>query len=115
MTGGNIVFLGNTGKNLGAGMSGGVAYAYDLDGSFSSRCNLEMIDLDPLDIDDLRLLKNLITEHHNYTKSSVAKFILSDFDQQMHYFVKVFPKEYKKVLSIKNAELNVSNSKIEVK
>lgn len=98
MTGGIAVILGNTGRNFAAGMSGGVAYVYDLDNSFASKCNMEMIDLDPLDQDDAIVLQDLITKHYAHTDSKVAKFVLDDFDNQLKQFVKVFPKDYKKVV-----------------
>jgi len=98
MTGGCVVVLGNTGRNFGAGMSGGIAYVYDVRGDFHSSCNTEMVDLDPLSDDDARQLFGMISKHSELTLSTVAKFILSDFDQQIRHFVKVFPKEYKKVL-----------------
>ncbi len=98
MTGGRVVVLGDTGRNFAAGMSGGIAFIYDVKGIFSSLCNPEMVDLDPLDENDAFELKQLLQEHFNYTESSVAKFVLNDFDNQLKNFVKVFPKDYKKVL-----------------
>ncbi|GAA3913940.1 glutamate synthase large subunit [Chitinophaga oryziterrae] len=98
MTGGKAVILGETGRNFGAGMSGGIAYVYDVKGTFESRCNKDMIDLDPLDQEDAAILQDLITKHHAYTNSTVAKFILKDWENQLRHFVKVFPKEYKAVL-----------------
>ncbi len=98
MTGGVAVILGSTGRNFAAGMSGGVAYIYNLDNSFASKCNMEMVDLDPLDGDDANSLNDLITKHYAYTASTVAKFVLDDFDNQLKHFIKVFPKDYKKVV-----------------
>lgn len=102
MTGGRVVILGNTGRNFAAGMSGGIAYAYDVNGSFPSRCNTEMVDLDPLDDADARELRKLIEEHLSYTNSSVARFVLNDLEAQLKNFIKVFPKDYKKVLAQAN-------------
>ncbi len=99
MTGGKAVILGETGRNFGAGMSGGIAYIYDVKGLFAGRCNKEMIDLDPLEQADAAELQDLITKHHAYTNSTVAKFILKDWENQLRHFVKVFPKEYKAVLN----------------
>ncbi|HJT72709.1 MAG TPA: glutamate synthase large subunit, partial [Chitinophaga sp.] len=104
MTGGNAVILGETGRNFGAGMSGGIAYIYDVKNTFAGRCNKDMIDLDPLDQEDVAQLHDLITKHHAYTNSTVAKFILKDWENQLRHFVKVFPKEYKAVLSAKKAQ-----------
>jgi len=98
MTGGNIVILGETGRNFAAGMSGGIAYVYDVKNKFDTLCNKEMVDLDPLDEADEILLHNLISKHYQFTKSSVANFVLNDFDNQLKNFVKVFPKDYKKAL-----------------
>jgi len=98
MTGGCVVVLGDTGRNFAAGMSGGIAYVYDVKGTFSTMCNHEMVDLDPLDEEDQAELKQLISEHTQYTKSTVGAFILNDFENQAKNFIKVFPKDYKKVL-----------------
>ena len=98
MTGGKVVILGDTGRNFAAGMSGGIAYIYDVNGSFNINCNTEMVDLDPLGEEDSAELKELINQHYTYTGSTVAQFILKDFDNQLRNFVKVFPRDYKKVL-----------------
>jgi glutamate synthase (NADPH/NADH) large chain len=99
MTGGNVIVLGGTGRNFAAGMSGGIAYVYDVKKQFDSLCNLEMVDLDNVESDDEKLLQEMIQKHFEYTNSTVAKFILNDFDNQLKNFVKVFPKDYKKVLA----------------
>jgi glutamate synthase (NADPH/NADH) large chain len=98
MTGGRVVILGDTGRNFAAGMSGGIAYIYDVKGQFPALCNKEMVDLDPLGQDDIQELKDMIQRHYAYTASTVAKFVLDDFENQHKNFVKVFPKDYKKVL-----------------
>ncbi len=98
MTGGRVVVLGDTGRNFAAGMSGGIAYVYDVKGKFPDNCNREMIDLDPLDADDAQILQQMISRHYSYTGSTVAKFILNDFENQLKNFIKVFPKDYKKAL-----------------
>ncbi|MFT3843446.1 MAG: glutamate synthase large subunit [Lacibacter sp.] len=102
MTGGRVVILGDTGRNFAAGMSGGIAYVYDVKNHFNSNCNKEMVDLDPVGDDDAVELKQMIQKHYDYTGSSVAKFVLDDFENQLQHFVKVFPSDYKKVLQ-KNA------------
>lgn len=99
MTGGRVVILGDTGRNFAAGMSGGLAFVYDVKGNFPSRCNMEMVDLDPLSEEDAKELRIMIEDHFHYTHSTVAKFILEDFDNQLKNFIKVFPKDYKKVLA----------------
>jgi glutamate synthase (NADPH) large chain len=101
MTGGKAVILGATGRNFGAGMSGGIAYVWDVQKTFASNCNLEMIDLDPMNDDDAQELFDLIEQHHRYTGSTVARLILDDFDNQLPHFVKVFPKDFKKAIKAK--------------
>jgi glutamate synthase (NADPH/NADH) large chain len=98
MTGGRVVILGETGRNFAAGMSGGIAYIYDVKGQFAAHCNKEMVDLDPVAEEDVEELHHLISQHYQYTRSTVAGFVLQDWDNQLKNFVKVFPKEYKKVL-----------------
>jgi glutamate synthase (NADPH/NADH) large chain len=98
MTGGTVVILGDTGRNFAAGMSGGIAYIYDVNAKFADNCNREMVDLDPVDTDDAVLLKAMIQKHFDNTGSAVAKFVLGDFENQLKNFVKVFPQDYKKAL-----------------
>jgi glutamate synthase (NADPH) large chain len=108
MTGGRVVILGNTGRNFAAGMSGGIAYVYDVEGKFASLCNTEMVELDPLETEDASEVREMIARHYAYTASNVAKFVLGDFDNQLQHFVKVFPKDYKKVLLEKKGQLVTS-------
>ena len=103
MTGGRVVILGDTGRNFAAGMSGGIAYVYDVKEKFSINCNQEMVDLDPVAEEDAAELKQMIQKHFEHTGSTVAKFILGDFENQLRHFVKVFPTDYKKAL-IKSAQ-----------
>jgi glutamate synthase (NADPH) large chain len=107
MTGGNVVILGETGRNFAAGMSGGIAYVYDVQHKFASLCNKEMVDLDPTGHIDEQLLHGMISRHFEYTHSTVAGFILNDFENQLKNFVKVFPKDYKRVLG-ENKELRIT-------
>jgi glutamate synthase (NADPH/NADH) large chain len=107
MTGGTVVVLGETGRNFAAGMSGGIAYVYDVRGQFPTHCNTEMVDLDPLSDEDLPGLRQMIYDHYLYTGSTVAKFLLDDFDNQQKHFVKVFPRDYKKVLLQREANLRL--------
>ena len=129
MTGGTVVVLGNTGRNFAAGMSGGVAYVYDPDGDFQSRCNMAMVALDPVlsaaeqeaKVDralwhsttrggegqtDEAILKALIERHFKYTGSTRARKLLDDWNNARQKFVKVFPTEYKRALG----ELNVGKA-----
>ena len=99
MTGGKAVILGETGRNFAAGMSGGVAYVYDLSGKFSSRCNMEMVKLGPVEHpDDIADLKSLIEEHLASTKSEVAEEILDDWYNNLGNFVRVMPVDYERML-----------------
>ena len=99
MTGGRAVILGKTGRNFGAGMSGGIAYVYDQDKSFEKRCNLSTFELEKLKVkEDLDELKELIEKHFRYTGSSVAKKILDNWKKETHNFVKVMPTDFKRVL-----------------
>ncbi|MFN8265504.1 MAG: glutamate synthase large subunit [Chitinophagaceae bacterium] len=104
MTGGRVVILGATGRNFAAGMSGGIAYIYDVKGNFAVNCNKEMVDLDPVGEADVAELKQMIQQHADFTGSTVARFVLDDFENQLKNFVKVFPKDFKKVLLQKAAE-----------
>jgi glutamate synthase (NADPH/NADH) large chain len=102
MTGGRVVILGDTGRNFAAGMSGGIAYVYDVKGKFSGNCNTEMVDLDPVGEGDIQELHEMISRHYAFTGSTVAKFVLDDFENQLKNFIKVFPKDYKKALMHKS-------------
>ena len=109
MTGGTAVILGGTGRNFAAGMSGGIAYVYDVNNQFDQLCNKEMVDLDPLDQTDAQILHDMVTRHYAYTASSVAKFVLDDFENQLKNFIKVFPRDYKKVLMEKSEKSKVKS------
>jgi glutamate synthase (NADPH/NADH) large chain len=99
MTGGKVVILGTTGRNFAAGMSGGIAYIFDEAGDFDTRCNAEMVDLEPLtDREEIEEILALIQRHAVYTGSGRAKNILADWDRCLPRFVKVIPRDYKRVL-----------------
>ena len=126
MTGGTVVVLGMTGRNFAAGMSGGVAYVFDEEGTFASRCNMAQVSLEPVEeeflarqgsdagdeleshgkvdvrhlgeIDEV-LLKGLIDRHYRYTSSRQALRVLNDWERYRRRFVKVMPHEYRRVLS----------------
>jgi glutamate synthase (NADPH) large chain len=100
MTGGTVVVLGVTGRNFAAGMSGGYAYVFDIEGDFARRCNTAMVDLEPLvEPDDEARVKRLIENHQKYTGSRRAAEILEKWPQYRARFVKVFPKEYRRALA----------------
>jgi len=126
MTGGTVVVLGMTGRNFAAGMSGGVAYVFDEDGTFESRCNMAQVALEPVEEEfaarqgsesgdeleahgrvdvrhlgmaDEALLKMLVERHATYTGSERAKSILADWAASRRKFVKVMPHEYRRALA----------------
>jgi glutamate synthase (ferredoxin) len=99
MTGGRVIVLGKTGRNFAAGMSGGVAYVLDAAGAFQRRCNTQMVELEPLDQpEDIQLVRSLIARHVQYTGSELGSRVLQDFDALQPLFVKVMPRDYKRVL-----------------
>lgn len=98
MTGGRVVILGRTGRNFAAGMTGGVAYVYDPDGELPANLNSEMVELETLDEDDADWLHGTIQVHVDATDSAVGQRILSDWSGQQRHFVKVMPRDYKRVL-----------------
>ncbi|EHA8586599.1 glutamate synthase 1 [Cocos nucifera] len=105
MTGGTVVILGKTGRNFAAGMSGGVAYVLDVDGKFHTRCNTELVDLEKVEEeDDITMLKMMIQQHQRRTSSELAKEVLANFHNLLPKFVKVFPRDYKRVLQNLEAE-----------
>jgi len=99
MTGGRVVVIGKTGRNFGAGMSGGVAYVFDEDGTFRNHCNMEMVSLEPLEeAEDVGLVQGLLERHREYTGSTVAGALLVDWPAAAKRFLKVMPNEYRRVL-----------------
>ena len=114
MTGGTVLVLGKTGRNFAAGMSGGIAYVYDEDGQFASRCNTAMVSLEPVasaaeqhggktrlhkDQTDEALVKKLLQDHNRWTGSRRARELLDNWAVARTKFVKVFPNEYKRALA----------------
>jgi glutamate synthase (ferredoxin) len=99
MTGGRAVILGATGRNFGAGMSGGIAYVLDEDGHFASQVNPTTVELDPLDDEDVEFLQRMIRNHFKYTRSEKADEVLRKWETLGTRFVKVFPRDYKRALT----------------
>ena len=95
MTGGAVVVLGRTGRNFGAGMSGGIAYVLDEDGTFAERCNSELVGLEPLAVDDVSIVRELVQEHERRTGSALAGRLLDDWQRTQLRFVKVMPHDYR--------------------
>jgi glutamate synthase (NADPH/NADH) large chain len=122
MTGGTVVVLGRTGRNFAAGMSGGIAYVYDADGTFKSRCNTSMCAIEPLlceadqmsaekdlaaagkpvlrhlDRGDDAIVREMVERHLRFTGSTLALAMLDDWEAARAKFVKVFPNEYRRAL-----------------
>lgn len=109
MTGGRVIILGLTGRNFGAGMSGGIAYVYDVDGSFAGKTNPEMVELLPLqEEEDVTFVKELLQEFIRHTESVLARELLQNWAVEVKKFVKVFPFEYQRALKqLKEEEANV--------
>ncbi len=115
MTGGAVVVLGKTGRNFAAGMSGGVAYVYDPKNEFKLNCNPEMVELETLHEDeDVAQLEELLENHLEYTGSTLAAAILKDLDKAIDSFVKVMPKDYKRVLTEARRKMQEENISLEV-
>jgi glutamate synthase (NADPH/NADH) large chain len=98
MTGGVVVVLGPTGRNFGAGMSGGTAYVFDEENAFAARCNMGMVGIEPLDASDDDVLLALVEEHVARTGSAKGKAVLARWADACVQFKKVIPTEYKRVL-----------------
>ncbi len=100
MTGGRVVVLGPTGRNFAAGMSGGIAYVYDVARRFAGRCNTELVDQEELTDEDSEEVRSLIKEHAQRTGSLVARNILADWERGARQrFIKVMPRDYKRALA----------------
>ncbi|TVR12564.1 MAG: glutamate synthase large subunit [Planctomycetota bacterium] len=100
MTGGVVVCLGMTGRNFAAGMSGGLAFIYDEDLRFTRRCNMGMVDVEQIALsEDIKMVKELVERHVALTDSAKGKAVLANWDRSVRQFVKVFPHEYRRVLT----------------
>jgi glutamate synthase (NADPH) large chain len=99
MTGGLVVVLGGTGRNFAAGMSGGISYVWDKNKDFEVNCNLGLVDLEPVEEEeDIEILKGMVQDHLQYTKSTVAQDVLDRWEEVLPQFVKVYPRDYRRVL-----------------
>ena len=102
MTGGRVVVLGDVGRNFAAGMSGGIAYVWDRSQTFRSLYNDQMVELfDVNDKNDEKELRSLIEKHYQYTNSEVAKGILTNWDENLSTFIKVYPNDFRRVVEAK--------------
>ncbi len=104
MTGGRAVILGPTGRNFGAGMSGGIAFVYDPHKALPIHCNTELVDLKSLHEESVPELRRMLERHIQYTGSSVAQRILDDWDAQQAHFVRVMPRDYARALKAQQAQ-----------
>ena len=100
MTGGRVVVLGATGRNFAAGMSGGVAYVYDQDGTFGERVNTELVDVLDASVADRQWLLDIITQHHMATSSPLAKKMIDGWKDAADRFRVVMPRDYARVMGI---------------
>lgn len=105
MTGGRVVILGNTGKNFAAGMSGGIAYVLDEENKLRFRTNGEMVDLEPLSADEAAYVLSMIEKHSAYTGSPKAALILGDWQSYQEQFLRVIPRDYRRVVELRDAYL----------
>ena len=111
MTGGVAVVIGPTGRNFAAGMSGGMAFVFDEHQEFPRRCNLEMVELEPLgEPDDIELVRDLLIQHAGYTGSPVAARLLNEWERAMSQFVKVMPRDYRRVLNEQRSAASPSSA-----
>ncbi|MFL6017123.1 MAG: glutamate synthase large subunit, partial [Gaiellaceae bacterium] len=108
MTGGRVVVLGATGRNFAAGMSGGIAYVLDTDGSFATRCNFDLVELEALEQEDVDTVRELVEAHLRFTGSKLAGVVLDHWELHLPQFVKVMPRDYKRAL-VELAALTVSS------
>jgi len=113
MTGGRVAVLGKTGRNFAAGMSGGIAFVYDEDGTFRSRCNLGMVDLKPMHPAGVPELRAMLEKHVEYTGSKVAQRILDKWHMALRNFVRVMPRDYARVLR-KQEERRLTDAPMEM-
>ncbi len=109
MTGGRVIVLGETGRNFAAGMSGGIAYIYDPKKKFAKNCNMEMVDLDPLDGEDVVFIMKMIDKHKELTGSRTARSLVNNWQEGLAQFIKVMPKDFKRVLE---AQRQAENPKL---
>jgi glutamate synthase (NADPH) large chain len=103
MTGGRVVVLGSTGRNFAAGMSGGIAYVYDPRHTFADRVNYEMVELEPLELDDREWLLEIVQRHRALTDSELADRLLADWEFEIPRFRKVMPRDYRRVVDVMRA------------
>ena len=108
MTGGRVAIIGPTGRNFAAGMSGGIAFIYDVDGTFAAHCNRDMVDIKPLHEKSLPELRRMLERHVQYTDSPVARQILDHWDDEIKRFIRVMPRDYARVMA-ERAQLETTN------
>ena len=112
MTGGRVVVLGRTGRNFAAGMSGGIAYCLDEDGTFKDRCNMAMVALESISAQDAETINGMLSNYFRYTKSPIARKVLDNLKPMLKKFIKVMPLEYKRVLEEQKLEERLEVSEV---
>ncbi len=108
MTGGRVIVLGPTGRNFGAGMSGGVAYVLDADKQLARRANREMVELEALTPEDLAVVRSMVHRHYERTMSQLAWRVLSGWKKESQRFVKVMPTEYRRALATRSTSVRTA-------
>ena len=106
MTGGEVYIIGPVGKNLGAGMSGGIAYIYNQNKNIVEQVNEEMVYIDKISKKDESKIKNTLEKHFDLTKSKKAKYILDNFNSEVNSFVRIIPKEIERILSLNGINID---------
>lgn len=106
MTGGRALVLGDTGRNFGAGMSGGIAFVHDPNNTFAIDCNTDMVDLKPLHEKSIPEIRYLLERHVQYTGSTRAQHLLDNFEKSLSHFVRVMPRDYARVLKAQQMQEN---------
>ena len=110
MTGGRVLVLGRTGRNFAAGMSGGIAYVYDADGTFAGHCNKGMVEIEELEAEDRDFICEMIEKHFRHTGSTVALDIQQNWTRASKKFVRVMPVEFKRVMKQQREELEKASA-----
>ena len=104
MTGGRVVIIGAIGRNFAAGMSGGIAYIWDSDNTARECINTEIVDIEPLGDEDERVVLELLRDHHRYTDSARAAYILDHFEQCHSQFIRIISPSYRQVIKLQQEQ-----------
>ena len=113
MTGGRVVVLGPVGRNFAAGMSGGIAFVHDPGATVAARVNRDLVDLDGLDLHDAEFLSDIVARHLAETGSTIARRVLDGWEVEAQHFVRVLPRDYKRVLETERAATSAGRDPVE--